>query len=222
MAHSDRRHLLTATICLTRFACKHKCMSRGSYETFVAAGGFFQRGISGGERKRVSVGHELLINPSIILLDEPTSGLDSTTAMNLVSTLCQLAAGGRAVITTIHQPSSRLYQQLDKLLLLSDGHAMYYGVCFPPGPWDYWLCQLLRPAHNCIVWSPSGWLHFAVKESGHHLFRDIVSLTYSLVSLPNEAPLATPVTNFIVGPDQVRLGWRRSGSRRSASRCPTA
>ena len=38
------------------------------------AGGFFRRGISGGERKRVSVGHELLINPSVILLDEPTSG----------------------------------------------------------------------------------------------------------------------------------------------------
>ena len=47
--------------------------------------------------------------------------------MNLVTTLCQLAAGGRAVVTTIHQPSSRLYQQLDKLLLLSEGHAMYYG-----------------------------------------------------------------------------------------------
>ena len=42
--------------------------------TAVPAGGFFQRGISGGERKRVSVGHELLINPSVILLDEPTSG----------------------------------------------------------------------------------------------------------------------------------------------------
>ena len=55
-------------------------------------------------------------------------GLDSTTAMNLVTSLCQLAAGGRAVITTIHQPSSRLYQQLDKLLLLSDGHCMYYGA----------------------------------------------------------------------------------------------
>ena len=40
----------------------------------LPAGGFFQRGISGGERKRVSVGHELLINPSVILLDEPTSG----------------------------------------------------------------------------------------------------------------------------------------------------
>lgn len=48
--------------------------------------------------------------------------------MNLVTSLCQLAAGGRAVITTIHQPSSRLYQQLDKLLLLSDGHCLYYGV----------------------------------------------------------------------------------------------
>lgn len=47
--------------------------------------------------------------------------------MNLVTSLCQLAAGGRAVVTTIHQPSSRLYQQLDKLLLLSEGHCMYYG-----------------------------------------------------------------------------------------------
>ncbi|GAQ77731.1 ABC transporter G family [Klebsormidium nitens] len=90
-------------------------------------GGFFHKGISGGERKRVSVGHELLMNPSCLLLDEPTSGLDSTTAMHLVVTLRQLALGGRAVVTTIHQPSSRLYQQLDKLLLLSEGHCMYYG-----------------------------------------------------------------------------------------------
>ena len=62
--------------------------------------------------------------------DEPTSGLDSTTAMHLVTTLRQLAAGGRAVVTTIHQPSSRLYLQLDKLLLLSEGHICYYGESF--------------------------------------------------------------------------------------------
>jgi len=49
------------------------------------------------------------------------SGLDSTTAMHLLTSLRQLATGGRAVITTIHQPSSRLFQQLDKLLLLSKG-----------------------------------------------------------------------------------------------------
>lgn len=90
-------------------------------------GGFFRKGISGGERKRCSVGHELLINPSILLLDEPTSGLDSTTAMHLLTSLRKLAQGGRSIITTIHQPSSRLFQQLDKLLLLSKGHAMYYG-----------------------------------------------------------------------------------------------
>ncbi len=53
--------------------------------------------------------------------------MDSTTAMHLLTTLRQLAGGGRSVITTIHQPSSRLYLQLDKLMLLADGHVMYYG-----------------------------------------------------------------------------------------------
>jgi ABC-type glutathione transport system ATPase component len=82
-------------------------------------GGFFRKGISGGERKRASIGVELLINPSVLMLDEPTSGLDSTTSMHVLSMLRHLASGGRAIVTTIHQPSSRLYQQLDKLLLLS-------------------------------------------------------------------------------------------------------
>lgn len=77
----------------------------------------------------MSVGHELLINPALLLLDEPTSGLDSTTAMRLVTTLSKLAQGGRAIISTIHQPSSRLFYLLDKLMLLSEGHAMYYGTC---------------------------------------------------------------------------------------------
>jgi ABC-type multidrug transport system ATPase subunit len=55
----------------------------------------------------VSIGHELLINPAIIMLDEPTSGLDSTTAMHLLTLLQDLAVQGRSVVTTIHQPSSR-------------------------------------------------------------------------------------------------------------------
>jgi ABC-type multidrug transport system ATPase subunit len=54
-----------------------------------------------------------------LLQDEPTSGLDSTTSMHVLTMLRHLATGGRSVIATIHQPSSRLYQQLDKLLLLS-------------------------------------------------------------------------------------------------------
>jgi len=98
-------------------------------------GGFGRRGISGGERKRVNVGHEMIINPSVLFLDEPTSGLDSTTALSLVHTLRDLAMGGRTIITTIHQPSSRMYKQLDKLLLLSKGHVMYYGDAQVAGTW---------------------------------------------------------------------------------------
>ncbi|CAN6457635.1 unnamed protein product [Victoria cruziana] len=98
-------------------------------------GGDFLRGVSGGERKRVSVGQEMLINPSLLLLDEPTSGLDSTTAQRLVSTLAGLAKGGRTVVMTIHQPSSRLYYLFNKVLLLSDGHPLYFGQA--SGALDY-------------------------------------------------------------------------------------
>lgn len=90
-------------------------------------GGSFVRGVSGGERKRVSVGQEMLINPSLLFLDEPTSGLDSTTAQRIVSTLVELAEGGRTVVMTIHQPSSRIFYMFDKVLLLSDGNSVYFG-----------------------------------------------------------------------------------------------
>ena len=60
------------------------------------------RGISGGERKRTSIGVELLTNPSIIFLDEPTTGLDSSTAFNVIDLLKRIALNGRTVITTIH------------------------------------------------------------------------------------------------------------------------
>lgn len=85
------------------------------------------RGISGGERKRVSIGQEMLVNPSLLLLDEPTSGLDSTTAQRIVSVLRGLALGGRTVVTTIHQPSSRLYRMFDKVVVLCDGCPIYSG-----------------------------------------------------------------------------------------------
>ncbi|MED6169163.1 hypothetical protein PIB30_018881 [Stylosanthes scabra] len=91
-------------------------------------GGPGLRGVSGGERKRVSVGQELLINPSLLFLDEPTSGLDSTTALRLVSTLFELARGGRTIVMTIHQPSSRLFYMFTKVLLLSEGNTLYFGM----------------------------------------------------------------------------------------------
>ncbi|KAL6585518.1 ABC transporter G member 22 [Orobanche minor] len=90
-------------------------------------GGSFVRGVSGGERKRVCIGSEIIINPSLLFLDEPTSGLDSTTALRIVDTLHDIAEAGKTVITTIHQPSSRLFLKFDKLILLGKGSLLYFG-----------------------------------------------------------------------------------------------
>ncbi|XP_039113860.1 ABC transporter G family member 22-like isoform X2 [Dioscorea cayenensis subsp. rotundata] len=94
-------------------------------ETMI--GGAFVRGVSGGERKRVCIGNEILINPSLLFLDEPTSGLDSTTALRIVEMLHGIAEDGKTVVTTIHQPSSRLFHNFDKLILLGKGSLLYYG-----------------------------------------------------------------------------------------------
>ncbi|KAK4486286.1 hypothetical protein RD792_008956 [Penstemon davidsonii] len=91
-------------------------------------GGALFRGISGGEKKRVSIGQEMLMNPSLLLLDEPTSGLDSTSAQRILHTVKGLPSGGRTIITTIHQPSSRVYYMFNKVVLLSEGFPIYYGL----------------------------------------------------------------------------------------------
>ncbi|CAN4119636.1 unnamed protein product [Withania somnifera] len=90
-------------------------------------GNSFIRGVSGGERKRVSLAHEMLINPSLLILDEPTSGLDATAAQRLVSTLGSLAQKGKTIITSVHQPSSRVYQMFNSVLVLSEGRCLYFG-----------------------------------------------------------------------------------------------
>ncbi|KAF9906685.1 hypothetical protein BX616_000647 [Lobosporangium transversale] len=90
-------------------------------------GGTVIRGISGGEKRRVTIGIELLSSPSILLLDEPTSGLSSTDALNVANAIKELAHRGRAVVLTVHQPRSDIYELFDDLLLLSQGNAVYFG-----------------------------------------------------------------------------------------------
>ena len=85
------------------------------------------RGVSGGEKRRVSIGMELVTSPKILFLDEPTSGLDSYTAASIMSTLTRLARNGRMVLLSLHQPSESVFKELDKVLLLARGHAVYCG-----------------------------------------------------------------------------------------------
>jgi len=85
------------------------------------------RGISGGERKRLSIACEMISSPSLILLDEPTSGLDSNQALQVIETLRNLADSGKTVVVVIHQPNQHVFSLFDDLLLLSEGKQMYYG-----------------------------------------------------------------------------------------------
>ncbi|RPA99436.1 P-loop containing nucleoside triphosphate hydrolase protein [Choiromyces venosus 120613-1] len=85
------------------------------------------KGCSGGEKRRVSIGVQLLSNPSVLFLDEPTTGLDATSAYQVVRTLKNLARKGRTVITTIHQPRSEIWGLFDRITLLTKGKPMYGG-----------------------------------------------------------------------------------------------
>lgn len=82
--------------------------------------------LSGGERKRCSIGVELVSDPSIILLDEPTSGLDSFKAQSICALLNGLSrTKGKTILATIHSPSSEAFFYFDRLILMCDGFIVY-------------------------------------------------------------------------------------------------
>mmetsp|Transcript_1069 Transcript_1069/g.898 ORF Transcript_1069/g.898 Transcript_1069/m.898 type:complete len:115 (+) Transcript_1069:170-514(+) len=81
-------------------------------------GNQLKRGVSGGERKRTSVGVELITQPSMIFLDEPLTGLDSYGAVQTSRILKGLAQRGVTVMMTVHQPSSEVFELFDNVLVL--------------------------------------------------------------------------------------------------------
>ncbi|KDO78699.1 hypothetical protein CISIN_1g039035mg [Citrus sinensis] len=85
------------------------------------------RGVSGGERRRVSIGVDIIHGPPLLFLDEPTSGLDSTSAYSVIEKVHNIARSGSTVILTIHQPSSRIQLLLDHLIILARGQLMFQG-----------------------------------------------------------------------------------------------
>jgi ABC-type multidrug transport system ATPase subunit len=97
-------------------------------------GNHAHKGCSGGEKRRTSIGVQLLSGPALLFLDEPTTGLDSTSAFQVIKTLQNLARKGRTIIVTIHQPRSEIWDLFDNVILLSRGSPAYAGSakdCLP-------------------------------------------------------------------------------------------
>nr|DAD41064.1 TPA_asm: hypothetical protein HUJ06_015387 [Nelumbo nucifera] len=91
-------------------------------------GGWGHKGISGGQKRRVSICIEILTRPKLLFLDEPTSGLDSAASYHVMNRIVGLARHhGRTVIASIHQPSSEVFELFHNLCLLSSGKTVYFG-----------------------------------------------------------------------------------------------
>ncbi|UII19277.1 ATP-binding cassette domain-containing protein [Fulvivirga ligni] len=94
----------------------------------LKVGSPLEKTISGGQRKRVNIGLELLREPSVLFVDEPTSGLSSQDSENIMDLLKELSLRGKMVFVVIHQPSSDIFKMFDNLLILDvGGLQIYYG-----------------------------------------------------------------------------------------------
>eukprot|EP00927_Polykrikos_kofoidii_P061397 TRINITY_DN56232_c0_g1_i1.p1 TRINITY_DN56232_c0_g1~~TRINITY_DN56232_c0_g1_i1.p1 ORF type:complete len:669 (+),score=82.34 TRINITY_DN56232_c0_g1_i1:76-2082(+) len=122
------------------------------------------KGISGGERKKTSVGAELVTSPTMLFVDEPFSGLDSYAAFCLAKILKDIAEAGMPVLISVYRPSSEIFAMLDDVIFLHDGQCVYHGhvdgispyfnrwkPC-PPNfsPADHIMFLLQKDAAECI------------------------------------------------------------------------
>ncbi|KAL1862889.1 hypothetical protein Daus18300_008218 [Diaporthe australafricana] len=153
-------------------------------------GSTIHRGLSGGEKRRVSIGVQMLANPSVLFLDEPTTGLDASSAYQLVRTLKNLAEKGRTVIVTIHQPRSEIWGLFDNLILLSRGSPVYSG-----------------PMAECLPWFEElGFRTPPFVNPAEHLV--------DLAAVDNRTPELE--VESVSRVDQLKCAWREENDRRFA------
>ncbi|KDQ16857.1 hypothetical protein BOTBODRAFT_30755 [Botryobasidium botryosum FD-172 SS1] len=118
----------------------------------TVVGGALRKGISGGERRRLTIGCVLVTLPSILCLDEPTTGLDSFTAHSLLRTLSNLAHRNRTVILSLHQPRSDAFSLFSRIVLLSRGSVVYSGPTVRCLPWFGKLGYVPEKDVNPLDW----------------------------------------------------------------------
>lgn len=111
------------------------------------------RGLSGGEKKRLSIAVELISRPMLMTADEPTSGLDAFSAEKVMGTLKELCSDGHTVLVSIHQPRSSVFAMFDDLILMAEGELVYAGPAAEVLPYFEKL------GHKCPEhFNPAEWL----------------------------------------------------------------
>lgn len=168
-----------------------------------------QRGISGGQKRRVTIGASLVSRQPILWLDEPTSGLDAATSFEVISAIRSLAIKhSLTIVATIHSPSWETICLFDKALLLAQGHVAYHGPVQGIEPWfaslGYPTAPYANPAdhmlklvssdfsdnsadsslHKCLAaWAATGQPHdpmrLSTESSGPSRHKAIVSVRQS-------------------------------------------
>eukprot|EP01087_Luapelamoeba_hula_P004661 TRINITY_DN1458_c0_g1_i3.p1 TRINITY_DN1458_c0_g1~~TRINITY_DN1458_c0_g1_i3.p1 ORF type:complete len:729 (+),score=90.59 TRINITY_DN1458_c0_g1_i3:131-2317(+) len=136
------------------------------------------RGVSGGQRKRVSIGVEMITEPSVLFLDEPTTGLDSSTSYTLTLTLQKLAHMGRNIVATIHQPSSDMFDHFDRIIFMSRGHILYNGPAKDMVPYFSkvgYVCPRYTNPCEFVMSLASEDSHISSEEEGTDRLRKLVN-----------------------------------------------
>lgn len=151
-----------------------------------------QKGLSGGQKRRVSVATQLITSPKVLYLDEPTSGLDSTASYEVISFLRNFARRNNILmIASIHQPSTKTFDMFDKVCLLSQGKSCFFGTAGTMIPF-FDLIDLPIPA--------------ATNPAEHIL--DITNVDFALEISDGQPRL-----------DRITSAWQRSPENQDLQRC---
>jgi hypothetical protein len=164
----------------------------GCADSLVGSSGTSFRGISGGERRRLTLAVQMLTDPQVFLVDEPTSGLDAFTALTVLQLLHSLAKEGRTVVVALHQPRSDMFDLFGNILLLDrEGAPAYFGRA------EYMVEYLATCGHECpSAANPADFALDVVSHKG--------SLPFSQV--PAKAVEHSPVSSTSHRGTEVHLG----------------